>query len=81
MSNAARKARKRSGIKFIHPTKVGTPFLERAWMSAVVIRTDLFGKGGIEAPALRSFSKRKRAAEARGLTIAKPHIAVTSDFK
>lgn len=29
MSNAARKARKKAGIKFERTAKVGTPFLER----------------------------------------------------
>lgn len=29
MPTAARKARKRAGIKFVHPTKVGTPYMER----------------------------------------------------
>lgn len=29
MSNTARKARKRNGEKFVHPTKEGTPIFER----------------------------------------------------
>lgn len=35
MSTAARKARKRAGIKFVHPTKTPTPLLERAWFAAL----------------------------------------------
>jgi hypothetical protein len=30
MSTAARKARKRAGVQFTHPTKVGTPIEDRA---------------------------------------------------
>lgn len=36
MSTAARKARKRAGIKFEKPAKVPTPVLDRSWFAALV---------------------------------------------
>lgn len=44
MSTAARKARKRAGIQFQHPVKVGTPIEQRA-VPAVYKRDSVFGLG------------------------------------
>ena len=38
MSTAARKARKRAGIPFTKPPKVGTPLEERSFVTAEVYR-------------------------------------------
>lgn len=38
MSTAARKARKRAGIKFTKAPKVGTPVAERAFVTMPVVR-------------------------------------------
>lgn len=65
MSTAARKARKRAGIKFEKAPKVGTPIQERAWFSALV-----WGAPGTRFEAKqrrRSAAKRQRALEARGM--------------
>lgn len=67
MSNAARRARKRAGIKFEKDAKVGTPLTERAWFVGLVpgaARTRFEG-----AARNRSWGKRVRALEARGLPL------------
>jgi hypothetical protein len=59
MSNTARKARKRAGIKFEKAAKVGTPVKERAWFALPIF--DL-KSGGFRN---RSAKKIKRALEHR----------------
>lgn len=68
MSTAARKARKRAGIKFEKTQKVGTPFQERAWFRALVLGpTGTRHAGQMQR---RSKKKRDRALRARGIEVA-----------
>ena len=63
MSTTARKARKRAGIKFTKAAKVGTPFLERSWVKALVMHP-ISGRYPLgQGP--RSAKKIKRALKAR----------------
>ncbi|WP_243063230.1 hypothetical protein [Humibacter sp. RRB41] len=66
MSTAARKARKRGGVKFEHKPKVGTPITERAWFQANV--PGAFGTRHSSEFRSRSNKKRAAALEARGLS-------------
>lgn len=63
MSTAARKARKRAGIKFTKTPKVGTPFLERSWVTALVMHP--VSKRYPLGMAPRSAKKIARALKAR----------------
>lgn len=67
MSTAARKARKRAGIKFEKQPKVGTPFQDRAWFSQLV--TGFNGRQPAALPRLRSAKKRLRALRDRGVDV------------
>lgn len=69
MSNAGRRARKRAGEKFDYASKVkvGTPLTERAWFAGLVPGTPRTRFEG--AARRRSWSKRVRALEARGLPL------------
>ena len=63
MSTAARKARKRAGIKFERTPKVGTPLLERFWFTQLV-----YGPAGTKHERRlqpRSAKKIQRAVDAR----------------
>lgn len=65
MSTAARKARKKAGVQFVHPVKVGTPLMERFWFTAL-----LRGERGTRHDQNwlpRSLAKRNRALKARGM--------------
>lgn len=62
MSTAARKARKRAGIKFVHRTKIGTPVTERAWFNALIPDTR---RGRLGKMRLRSAKKRAAALVGR----------------
>ncbi|MDY7542650.1 MULTISPECIES: hypothetical protein [unclassified Cryobacterium] len=62
MSTAARKARKRAGIKFEKAAKVGTPFKERAWYALPIL--DIKSAGGWRN---RSAKKLQAALDARGI--------------
>lgn len=65
MSTAARKARKRAGIKFERKPKVGTPLLERAEFAGMVF-------GPVKGRArwhFRSAKKVAAAAAARGIEV------------
>ncbi|TFC59463.1 MULTISPECIES: hypothetical protein [unclassified Cryobacterium] len=59
MSNTARKARKRAGIKFEKAAKVGTPVMERAWFALANFDAKTFEFRP------RSAKKIKRALEHR----------------
>lgn len=59
MSNTARKARKKAGIKFEKAAKVGTPILQRAWFALPIFDA----KAADFRP--RSAKKVKRALEHR----------------
>ena len=61
MSNAARKARKRSGEKFTKPAKVGTP-LEQRKIEPVFDRAS-----GSMHPSRRQYRKIKSAIEIRDM--------------
>lgn len=63
MSNAARKARKRAGEKFVAVAKVGTPLTERAWWNAV--RPGVPGTRSASKMVGRSVKKQQRALAAR----------------
>lgn len=69
MSNQARKARKRAGIKFEpKPQKlnrVATPLIETAWYNAMFMGVKGTQSAGNLVP--RSFKKRVAALESRGL--------------
>ncbi len=80
MSNTARKARKRAGIKFDYEAKrkVGTPLLERAWFNGLVpgpARTRLDG-----AFQPRSLKKRVAALGARPAELAEYGEALRHDY-
>jgi len=65
MSTTTRKARKRSGEKFQHPTKTPTPLMQRAWFA-----DDVRGPAGTKFSARmqpRSEKKIARALKARGV--------------
>ena len=66
MSNAARKARKRAGIKFEKPAKVGTPLESRKWFAGLVWGSPGTSYDGRLRP--RSELKRYRAMDAHGYT-------------
>lgn len=59
MANAARKARKRAGVKFERKPKTGTPLIERAWFESVIFDP----KTGWRQPSTK---KRIRALKDRG---------------
>lgn len=65
MSTAVKKARRKSGIKFIHPTKTPTPLTERAWWNALVPGAPGTRHAGQFVP--RSAKKRAAMAEKHGL--------------
>ena len=67
MSTAARKARKRAGIKFSKLPKVGTPFQERSWFNQLV--TGFNGRQPAQVPRPRSAQKRLRALRDRGFEV------------
>lgn len=65
MSNAARKARKRAGIKFVKPAKVGTP-LEDRHVPLVLKKGPDGNLGWHESTrALRRLKRHKDAAAGR----------------
>jgi len=66
VSTAARKARKRAGIKFEHTAKVGTPLQDRAWFNELVLGVK--GTRYAGSPVPRSWNKKLRALQARDLT-------------
>jgi len=66
MATAARKARKRAGIKFEKPAKVGTPIFERAAFWAPVPGAPSTKFAG--ATMSRSKKKQKKMLDARLLT-------------
>lgn len=66
MATAARKARKRAGIKFEKSAKVGTPLEERAEYYAPVWGAPSTKFQGASMP--RSAKKQKRMRDARILT-------------
>lgn len=61
MGTAARKARKRAGVKFERQPKTGTPLAERSWFAGAMIFDP---KKGRRAPSLK---KRIRALKDRGI--------------
>jgi len=66
LSTRARKDRKKAGIAFTKPQKIGTPIAERAWFNAI------FPNPAKNPPAnklllVRSEKKRNRALQDRGL--------------
>lgn len=63
MANTERKARKRAGIKFTKPAKVGTPLLER------VIPTVHDRNGRSVGPLITHLSKRVLKARAKQLQV------------
>ncbi len=66
MSNTARKARKRAGIKFSKPAKVGTPLEERAYFWAPVMGAPSTKFAGSQMP--RSKKKLEQMRKARFVT-------------
>lgn len=62
MSTTARKIRKAAGVKFQHPTKVGTPLAERA------VPFTLKRRGGhtIESVGTRAMQRKRRRAAVTG---------------
>jgi len=64
MSNTARKARKRAGIRFTKEAKIATPFLERSWFHELV--TGFNGRKPANTPRPRSLKKRLHEARERG---------------
>jgi hypothetical protein len=65
MSTAARKARKRAGIKFVRTPKVATPLLERSWFTQMFPGLPGTRSQGQMVP--RSAKKIRRALSARGI--------------
>lgn len=65
MSTAQRKARKRAGIQFEKPAKVGTPLQERAWFAGLVMGPQGTRHAGKQQE--RSAKKKARALAARGI--------------
>jgi len=63
MATAARKARKRAGIKFEKPAKVGTPIMERAEFWAPVPGAPSTKFAGSHRP--RSEKKREKMLKLR----------------
>jgi hypothetical protein len=60
MGTAARKARKRAGVKFERKSKTGTPLGERSWFAGAMIFDP---KNGWRPPSIK---KRIRALKDRG---------------
>ncbi len=65
MSNTARKIRKAAGIRFTHPTKVGTPLAERA----VPFTWKRRNGGMVESVGTRAMQRKRRRATVTGEAI------------
>lgn len=69
MATAGRKARKRAGIKFVHPTKVATPLSARSFVTEPVRRMtgDAMPIGAHKLSAHRSPRRVKGFIESGGI--------------
>jgi len=74
MSTTARKLRKRSGVKFVHPAKVGTPLEDRS--SQPVMRPN-----GDFAPSRRKAAKLAKQIAVRDAVEFNPSEALPLDPK
>jgi pimeloyl-CoA synthetase len=73
MGTAARKARKKAGVKFERQPKTGTPLAERSFFAGAMI-FDL--KKGWRAPSLK---KRIRAVKNRGIDTSAAEAVLSSE--
>lgn len=74
MSTTARKLRKRSGLKFVHPTKVGTPLEQRS-------SQPVFRPNGDFAPSRRKAAKLAKQIAVRDSVEVNPSEALPLDPK
>lgn len=63
MANAARKARKRAGIQFVHPAKTPTPFFDRAIFHLIRNKKTGEARESSKARRIRAELKKQEATK------------------
>jgi hypothetical protein len=63
MGNAARKARKRAGIQFVHPAKTPTPFFDRSIFHLIRDKKNGDVRESSKARAIRAELKKQEVTQ------------------